>query len=89
MLQRIMQSTFPEAVFDRIDLYDAKDVQEPNLARTGYLPYEVGFNKAAILANRLNAALGNETFYAYNKNASKHDLMGYDLIITATDSYSS
>jgi len=89
MLQRIIHSTFPEAAFERIDLYDAKDIKEPNLARTGYLHYEIGLNKADVLANRLNAALGHETFRAYNENASTHHLRGYDLIITATDSYSS
>ena len=90
MLQRVLQSVCASASFATIDLYDEKDIKEPNLARTGYLPYEIGMNKAVILAHRLNMALGGETFKAHSFNATKSSLQyAYDLIITATDSLSS
>lgn len=91
MLQRVLHSLYEGAGFESIDLYDAKDISEPNLARTGYLSYEIGMNKAVILAHRLNSALGCETFNAYSENATAQQLLNkkYDLIITATDSLSS
>ncbi len=91
MFQRVLLSVCPNAAFEQIDLYDGKNIQEPNLARTGYLPFEVGMNKADILAHRLNSALGCETFRSFNSNASTQLLRQgrYDLIITATDSHSS
>lgn len=76
--------------FERIDLFDAKAVAAPNLARTGFVSYEVGFNKAEILANRLNTALDYSLFCAEPNNATKDHLLNrYDLIITATDSIES
>lgn len=90
-LERVLNTLYNEASFRQIDLYDAKTIKAPNLARTGYLPFEVGFHKAEILANRLNAALGYTVYNAHNENANSDMLIrgGYDLIITATDSIES
>jgi len=89
MLERALVGISGEGL-GKVTLYDAKDIAAPNLARTPFMPYEVGLNKAEVLAGRLNAALGYELFTPVATNITKIPVYGgSDLYITATDSIAS
>lgn len=89
MLERVLKNVHPDSAFAKIDLFDPKDVAAPNLARTGYVEGEIGYNKAVVLASRLNMALGYHVFNAVPEKADPQKLVGYDIIITATDNLES
>ena len=90
-LERALRGTTDgQQGLSEIRVFDPKDVSAANLGRTGYLPYEVGHNKAEIIANKLKMALGRELFSGIPSEAAlSRGWQGPDLIITATDSLAS
>jgi PRTRC genetic system ThiF family protein len=67
-----------------VTAYDPDLVSEANIGRQRFWPCDVGFNKAEVLINRINAYGGVNWRYE-DKSFSTDDLPSFDLIITCVD----
>ena len=68
-------------------IFDPKNVTTTGMNRTGFFAPEVGMNKAIVMANKLNTALGYNFAVGYDRPFSASDAgSGFDVVITATDS---
>ena len=68
-------------------IFDPKNVTQTGMNRTGFFATEVGMNKAIVMANKLNTAVGYNFAVGYDRPFTPADAgKGFDVVITATDS---
>lgn len=72
----------------QVALIDPDTVEKPNLARQNFWPADLGHNKAVALATRINLGSGL-SWEAIPRELESQDLIGTQIIITATDNRSS
>lgn len=67
-----------------ITVYDSDTVSESNIGRQGFLPSDIGLNKATVLVNRLNMCWGTH-WRAIPARVNKSDRLQPDIIIGCVD----
>ena len=88
-LHHIRQSISDGLVGLKVSLFDPKSVTVTGVNRTGFLRHEVGFNKAVVMANKLNISYGIPFCKGVAAPFTPDQCRHYDVIITATDSAAS
>ena len=67
-----------------VTVYDSDTVSESNIGRQGFLPSDIGLNKATVLVNRLNMCWGTQ-WHAIPARINKSDRLFPDIIIGCVD----
>lgn len=71
-----------------VKVFDADTVSETNVGRQMFFPSDIGQNKASVLIQRINMAMGLDWEAVPQRLTQKSSLNGYDLVIGCVDNRS-